>query len=90
MSRHINLENIFAECIGDCLDCPFNRQNESGDYCVLNEFPTIDIVHCKDCKWSESNGSNTDGYFCHHGHHNPLYQVFSLHFCSYGERIDNE
>lgn len=56
----------------------------------IDTAPTIDIVHCKDCKWSESNGSNTDGYFCHHGHHNPLYQVFSLHFCSYGERIDNE
>lgn len=57
---------------------------------LVADLPTIDIVHCKDCKWSESNGSNTDGYFCHHGHHNPLYQVFSLHFCSYGERIDNE
>ena len=44
-----------------------------------------DIVFCYLCKWSESDHSNEDGYYCHHDTHNPKWKVFSHNFCSWGE-----
>lgn len=46
----------------------------------------VEVIRCKDCKWSESNHSNQDGYFCHHDRHNSIWQEFSHDFCSHGER----
>ena len=52
----------------------------------INILNLAEVVRCKDCKWSESNHDNEDGYFCHHISHNQRWEVFSLCFCSYGER----
>ena len=56
---------------------------------LIKGAPTVDavqVVRCKDCKWSESNHDYEDGYFCHHISHNQRWEVFSLCFCNYGER----
>ena len=57
--------------------------------CAIQAAPTIDaveVVRCKNCKHGERD-IDESWYFCHHhgcdwnkGHH----------FCSYGERIDEE
>ena len=49
--------------------------------CIVNEMPTIDIVHCKECKYS-----NVDkmGRYCNKHYHR--YADENTHFCSDGER----
>ena len=51
--------------------------------------PTIDavnVVRCKDCKWSEPN--EFDDYDCRC--HIPTFRVNANGFCSYGERKESE
>lgn len=50
-------------------------------YCDMGLMPTIDIVHCKDCKHS-----NVDkmGWYCNKHYHR--YADENAHFCSDGER----
>lgn len=48
---------------------------------------TIEIVHCRDCKYSRDTGDYQDSYFCDNAHHNSQYLVHSLEYCSHGERI---
>ena len=51
----------------------------------IEEAPTVDaveVVRCKDCKWYEN-------AFCYH-HGQKCLGVDRDHFCSYGERKDNE
>lgn len=54
---------------------------------ILSDLPTIDIVHCKDCKYFKLHESVFGkGWICKRNH----VVVGSVDFCSYGERIDNE
>lgn len=91
MSKYIKLEdaihNINLEVIG--------RKEYTGDmkanlFFALDDLPTIEIVHCKDCKHLSKSQwvTNLDGtekrYKC------DCIGEFMLedNFCSYGERIE--
>ena len=47
----------------------------------LNDAPSIDIVFCKECKWSKANGTYQ---WC--GRLDSTAQITADDFCSYGER----
>ena len=55
MSRYIKREDatkrILQQCDNDCLYCMFNWQNDSGDYCAVEDcfadLPTIEVS--EDC-----------------------------------------
>lgn len=85
MSEYIELDKVHEECQGDCLYCPFNRQNDSGDYCSLKELPSIEIVRCKDCKNKIENQG--EAWICGHPSNN-AWNITPEHFCSYGERSE--
>ena len=96
MSRYIKLEDaINGKCPvediwEDCINCPLD--NNGIEPCKMGKWlkslPTIDIVHCGECKHNENTCIN-------HGEMSPRcryvnYKRSADDFCSYGERIDNE
>ena len=97
MSKYIKLEDaIYADCILideiECDDCPFYDEEYVLCRMVkwLESLPTIDIVHCEDCRLAtytvKNRKTNEIFYACPYS---------SIHnggksFCSYGERKENE
>ena len=58
---------------------------------VIESAPTIDaveVVRCRDCKFSKDTGDYQDTYQCTSRTHAQDYLVHSLDFCSYGVRKD--
>ena len=106
MSKYIKLdiEKLYEKnrtygCIflGDpyCDDCPFD-----GIYCRILDWieslPTIDIVHCEDCKWfiadkplKLKDGTEIEDNYCSRPNQQSSF-LKHTDFCSYGERKDNE
>ena len=52
---------------------------------LINEAPSIDIVRCKECKWSKANGTYQ---WC--GRLDSTARITADDFCSYGERKSDE
>lgn len=48
---------------------------------IINSAPSIDIVRCKECKWSKANGTYQ---WC--GRLDSTARITADDFCSYGER----
>ena len=69
MTEYINKAEILEETICKgilCSECSFN-DDVKGARCKLiryiNELPTIDIVHCRECKhWKDSDGVYRRGF----------------------------
>lgn len=61
---------------------------------MLNEFPGVELVRCRDCKWAvtafgDSGVEDASWLTCKNLHGNPIMRDTS--FCSYGERrVDHE
>ena len=53
---------------------------------AIEEQPSIDIVHCKDCKHKYVTGTTTQYYVCDFMDA----QFDEKGYCHHGERIDNE
>lgn len=53
----------------------------------IDEAPSIDIVHCGECKYGEYR-ADFDDYECHSSGCGLVYEAND--FCSYGERNTNE
>ena len=52
---------------------------------IIEEAPSIDIVRCKECKWSKANGTYQ---WC--GRLDSTARITADDFCSYGERKSDE
>ena len=85
MSKYIKLEdaihNINIEVTG--------RKEYTGDmkadlFFALDDLPTIDIVYCKECRWSEPNREGDYDCKCHI----PIFRVPEDGWCYLGERIE--
>lgn len=55
--------------------------SRKADFLIAND--VVPVVRCKNCKWAYRD-KYSGCYFCHER------QVRCDHFCSYGERKDNE
>lgn len=54
----------------------------------LNELPSTEIIHCRECKFGEvDNPCFPDQYFCHH---NGCDWNMGDHYCGYAERKTDE
>ena len=60
----------------------------------IDESPTVDaveVVHCKDCKHCYKSYGSSTGYRCKvWGIYDTDCEVTPEHYCSYGERKDND
>ena len=89
MTEYINKAELLRETICEgilCSECSFN-DDVKGAGCELiryiNELPTIDIVHCKDCKYCKIEDWYEDNFrVCKRDQ--PVRR--SSWFCSDGER----
>lgn len=86
MARLIDADAYLNILCGICLKD--KRNGRCDDDCMVveavNTAPSIDIVRCKDCKYWRSDGGAL--MICD-VHKDP---TVPDHFCSYGERKDNE
>ena len=85
MSKYIKLEDAieqirtvfykdeYQEWLAIAVDNLINR---------TADLPTIDIVHCKDCRWSKSNREGDYDCKCHI----PIFRVPEDGWCYLGER----
>lgn len=86
MSRYIDADyvNAFPIRIDHYDEEHGNRHFVLGIESVMEyieEAPTIDIVHCRECKWAKANGTYQ---WC--GRLDSTAQITADDFCSYGER----
>ena len=87
MSRHIDAEwlmNFFT-------DIPDNFTLTIGNLrATVNEAPSIDIVHCGECKHFHKEGITDKSYYCKQFHDRNGYwrDVNPDGFCSYGQKGD--
>ena len=76
MSRYINIDDISLRktiSVGGLSAKALWRR--------IQQAPSIDIVFCKECKWSKANGTYQ---WC--GRLDSTAQITADDFCSYGER----
>ena len=80
MSRYIDADALKANCDIMVGNTTIGRR----DYVMFHEIdsaPSIDIVRCKECKWSKANGTYQ---WC--GRLDSTARITADDFCSYGER----
>jgi len=86
MSKHIKIKDI-RNALVELIDGGkwLERDTTMRILEALGDLPTIDIVHCKDCKWllAEEGGCERIGMVL-------FAEEIENHFCGYGERKDNE
>ena len=101
--RLINADKLRDDILGmpNCYNGFSDTYDKAMIVDMIDEQPTIDavpVVRCKDCKYSETAGlkissqkwhlENRDIIFCKY--EKPLRIVADIHFCSCGERKDDE
>ena len=81
MSRYIDADALMNQwCDEMCKPKP-SCEEDCAVYDYVRLAPSIDIVRCKECKWSKANGTYQ---WC--GRLDSTAQITADDFCSYGER----
>lgn len=92
MSRYIDADELtkepwFVEIHGETIDDIAEQIIKACKY-IVKSAPSIDIVRCKECKYSSDDGT----YGCMSDHFNGLddvyHRMYADDFCSYGERAE--
>ena len=88
MSRYIDVEKPIVRLKKDPL-YPFVERYRM--IRVLEAEPTADVVEvvrCRDCRFSKDTGDYQDSYYCNHPTHNQEHLVHSRDYCSCGAKMD--
>ena len=80
MSRYIDIEPILEWCDNPEVFEPYGVNSVELER-KIRQAPSIDIVRCKECKWSKANGTYQ---WC--GRLDSTARITADDFCSYGER----
>ena len=81
MSRYIDADAIKDKAWKAESEACFYALEDVVSVTDIDEAPSIDIVRCKECKWSKANGTYQ---WC--GRLDSTARITDDDFCSYGER----
>ncbi len=79
MSRYIEADKVLKELHLNHKDVIYIDKRDTAKR--IEKIPSIDIVRCKECKWSKANGTYQ---WC--GRLDSTARITADDFCSYGER----